>query len=182
MKLLDKCQYLSKCALTPPLTKQQSTDKKLGLMLGLGRGMCAIAQILTLIQACYAEVITDAHLCPSNLTCQKTFLQKFRTHTCKYDDFRARQRSKLPSICEGNDQFKIDESTVFPPRAEKDIKRESFSIYGSFSVCHSAQSSTHCHGVQTLFKNIWIPYGCTSLLHTASVSADSKLLLRDAAA
>ena len=43
MKLLDKCQYLSKCALTPPLTKQQSTDKKLGLMLGLGRGMCAIA-------------------------------------------------------------------------------------------------------------------------------------------
>ena len=65
---------------------------------------------------------------------------------------------------------------------KKDIKRESFSIYGSFSVCHSAQSSTHCHGVQTLFKNIWIPYGCTSLLHTASVSADSKLLLRDAAA
>lgn len=173
MKLLDKCQYLSKCALTPPLTKQQSTSQ----------GMCAIAQILTLIQACYAEVITDAHLCPSHLTCQKTFLQKFRTHTCKYDDFRARQRSKLPYICKGNDQFKIDESTVFPPRAEKDIKRESFSIYGSFSVCHSAQSSTHCHtGVQTLFKNIWIPYGCTSLLHTASVSADSKLLLRDAAA
>lgn len=126
MKLLDKCQYLSKCALTPPLTKQQSTSQ----------GMCAIAQILTLIQACYAEVITDAHLCPSNLTCQKTFLQKFRTHTCKYDDFRTRQRSKLPYICEGNDQFKIDESTVFPPRAEKDIKRESFSIYGSFSVCH----------------------------------------------
>lgn len=30
MKLLDKCQYLSKCALTPPLTKQQSTDNKLG--------------------------------------------------------------------------------------------------------------------------------------------------------
>ena len=31
---LDPCQYLSNCALTPPLARQQSTDNKLGLMLG----------------------------------------------------------------------------------------------------------------------------------------------------
>ena len=38
---------------TPPLTKQQSTDNKLGLMLGWGgegRGGCALGQMLTFIQ------------------------------------------------------------------------------------------------------------------------------------
>ena len=46
---LDPCQYLSNCALTPPLARQQSTDNKLGLMLGQGRGWYAGAQILTSI-------------------------------------------------------------------------------------------------------------------------------------
>lgn len=32
----DPCQYVSNCELTPPLTQQQSTDNKLGLMLGRG--------------------------------------------------------------------------------------------------------------------------------------------------
>ena len=40
---LDQCLY-------PPLKQQQSTDNKLGLMLGQGRGRCEIAQIWTLIQ------------------------------------------------------------------------------------------------------------------------------------
>lgn len=34
-----------------PLTQQQSTDNKLGLMLGRGRGTFALARILTLIRA-----------------------------------------------------------------------------------------------------------------------------------
>ena len=47
----DPCQYVSNCELAPPLTQQQSTDNKLGLMLGRGRGTCALARILTLIRA-----------------------------------------------------------------------------------------------------------------------------------
>ena len=35
-KNLDQYQYLSNYTTTPPLTKQQSTDNKLGLMLGWG--------------------------------------------------------------------------------------------------------------------------------------------------
>ena len=31
---LDQYQYLGNCPPTPPLTQQQSIDKKLGLMLG----------------------------------------------------------------------------------------------------------------------------------------------------
>ena len=34
----------------PPPTQLQSTDKKLGFILSLGRSKCAVAQILTLIQ------------------------------------------------------------------------------------------------------------------------------------
>ena len=34
---------------TPPLIQQQSTDDKVGLMLGQGRGRCAVVQILTWI-------------------------------------------------------------------------------------------------------------------------------------
>ena len=47
----DPFQYESNRELTPPLTQQQSTDNKLGLMLGRGRGTCALARILTLIRA-----------------------------------------------------------------------------------------------------------------------------------
>ena len=36
-------------AATPPLIQQQSTDDKIGLMLGQGRGRCAIVQISTWI-------------------------------------------------------------------------------------------------------------------------------------
>ena len=32
--LLDQCQYLNNCTPTPPLIQPQSTDNKLGLMLG----------------------------------------------------------------------------------------------------------------------------------------------------
>ena len=39
----DHCQYRSKCAPTPPLTQQQSTDNDLGFMLGLGRGRCTVS-------------------------------------------------------------------------------------------------------------------------------------------
>ena len=42
----DQYQYLGNCPLTPPLTQQQSNDKKLGY----GRGRWAVAQILILIQ------------------------------------------------------------------------------------------------------------------------------------
>ena len=34
---------------TPPLIQQQSTDDKVGLMLGQGRGRCAVVQTLTWI-------------------------------------------------------------------------------------------------------------------------------------
>ena len=43
----DQYQYLGNCLPTPPLTQQQSIDKKLGL--GQGRGRRAVAQILILI-------------------------------------------------------------------------------------------------------------------------------------
>ena len=38
--ILDQSQYLSDClsSLTPPQTQQQSTDNKLGLLLGKGEG------------------------------------------------------------------------------------------------------------------------------------------------
>ena len=45
----DQNQYLGNCPPTPPLTRQQSIDNKLGLMLGQGRGRWAVAQILILI-------------------------------------------------------------------------------------------------------------------------------------
>ena len=48
---MDLYQYANNCTPTPSLTQQHSTDKKrLGLMLDLGRGRCAAAQILTLIR------------------------------------------------------------------------------------------------------------------------------------
>ena len=44
-------QYLRNCTSTPPPpTQLQSTDKKLGFILSLGRSRCAVAQTLTLIQ------------------------------------------------------------------------------------------------------------------------------------
>ena len=47
LNLLDRCQHLSKCASTPPLIQQQSSDSYLGLNLGKGRGRYAVAQMLT---------------------------------------------------------------------------------------------------------------------------------------
>ena len=44
--LPDQCLYLSNYAPTLPITQQQSN---LRLMLGKGRGRCAVARILTLI-------------------------------------------------------------------------------------------------------------------------------------
>ena len=45
----DQFQYVSDSTLTPPPALQQSTDNKVRLMLGKGRGSCAVAQILILI-------------------------------------------------------------------------------------------------------------------------------------
>ena len=39
----DQFQYVSNSTLTPPLAQQQSTDNKVRLKLGLGRGSCAVA-------------------------------------------------------------------------------------------------------------------------------------------
>ena len=47
---MDQCQYLSNYAPTPPLTLQQSTDNKLGLMLGQGTGRSTVVQRQALIQ------------------------------------------------------------------------------------------------------------------------------------
>ena len=55
---MDQCQYLSSCAHTPPLTQQQSTDNKVGLMLSLpGRDRCAVSQILRIVQHIMAKII-----------------------------------------------------------------------------------------------------------------------------
>lgn len=43
-------KHLSNCSDTLPLTRQQSVDNTLGLMLGKGSGLCAVVQILILIQ------------------------------------------------------------------------------------------------------------------------------------
>ena len=51
LALTDQYQYLGNCLPTPPLTQQQSIDNKLRLMLGLGRGRWAVAQILILIRS-----------------------------------------------------------------------------------------------------------------------------------
>lgn len=45
---LGSVSVFEHCGPTPPLTKQQSTNSKLGLMSSWGRGGCAIAQIQTL--------------------------------------------------------------------------------------------------------------------------------------
>ena len=42
-------KHLSNCSDTLPLTRQQSIDNTLGLMLGKGSGLCAVVQILILI-------------------------------------------------------------------------------------------------------------------------------------
>ena len=56
-KSLDQCWYLSNWALTPPLTQQQSTDNKLGLMLGEGRGRCEVALVPTLTPAVFPDFV-----------------------------------------------------------------------------------------------------------------------------
>lgn len=50
-EILDQCQILSDCPPTPPLTKKQSTNNKLGLMPSLGRGRwCEIFAMLQLLK------------------------------------------------------------------------------------------------------------------------------------
>ena len=59
---MDQCQYLSGCAPTPPLTQQQSTDNKVGLMLSLpGRDRCAVSQILTCQRLSIAFCLSSAN-------------------------------------------------------------------------------------------------------------------------
>ena len=52
---LDQSKYLSNCTPTPPLIQQKSTDNKLRLVLGYGKGRCTVVQILTLIQLDHAK-------------------------------------------------------------------------------------------------------------------------------
>ena len=59
MKVSDQSQYFSNCALTRPLTQRQSTDSKVGLMLGKGRGRCAVVQIVELIQDIQLTLISS---------------------------------------------------------------------------------------------------------------------------
>ena len=59
MKVSDQSQYFSNCALTHPLTQRQSTDSKVGLMLGKGRGRCAVVQIVELIQDIQLTLISS---------------------------------------------------------------------------------------------------------------------------
>ena len=61
---MDQCQYLSNYAPTPPLTLQQSTDNKLGLMLGQGTGRSTVVQRQALIQCnwkCSSFISYDDH-------------------------------------------------------------------------------------------------------------------------
>ena len=62
----DQFQYESDSTLTPPLAQQQSTDNKVRLMLGKGRGSCAVAQILLLIHQDHG---------PSYITLFRNFLR-----------------------------------------------------------------------------------------------------------
>ena len=62
----DQFQYVSDSTLTPPLAQQQSTDNKVRLMLGKGRGSCAVAQILLLIHQDHG---------PSYITLFRNFLR-----------------------------------------------------------------------------------------------------------
>ena len=62
----DQFQYVSDSTLTPPLAQQQSTDNKVRLMLGKGRGSCAVAQILILIHQGHG---------PSYITLFRNFLR-----------------------------------------------------------------------------------------------------------
>ena len=67
------------------------------------------------------------------------------------------------------------------------VQKRTSSVNHSVYMDHSAYVTVRNHPRtatenKLCLKYIWIPYGCASLLHTASVSADSKLLLRDAAA
>lgn len=50
-EILDQCQILSDCPPTPPQTKKQSTNNKLGLMPSLARGRwCEIFAMLQLLK------------------------------------------------------------------------------------------------------------------------------------
>ena len=51
-EIVDQYQYTSNGCTYPSPNQKHSTDNKLGLMLGYGRGRCAVAKILTLIRYC----------------------------------------------------------------------------------------------------------------------------------
>ena len=79
--------------LTPPLNQQQSTDNKLGLMLGKGKNGSAVAQILTWIHFFSYKLFGS----PSrDVTVQKKKIQKekFNFNNCKrFDCSQSRERS-----------------------------------------------------------------------------------------
>ena len=78
--------------LTLPLNQQQSTDNKLGLMLGKGKGRSAVAQILTRIHFFSYKLFGS----PSrDVTVQKKMQkEKFNFNNCKrFDCSQSRERS-----------------------------------------------------------------------------------------
>lgn len=54
---LDQFQHLCNFTLTPPLTREQSTDIKFGLLLGEGRGRCVVSQIMRLIRNPHLKIL-----------------------------------------------------------------------------------------------------------------------------
>ena len=86
--------------LTPPLNQQQSTDNKLGLMLGKGKNGSAVAQILTWIHFFSYKLFGP----PSrDVTVQKKKIQKekFNFNNCKrFDCSQSRERSD--NLCQLN--------------------------------------------------------------------------------
>ena len=79
MKQSDQCLYLTNCTPTPPLTQLQSTDNKLGLMLGQGRGKNTVVHILTLIQALFLGSTHKLTLQLPDKICNSPYCQPYNS-------------------------------------------------------------------------------------------------------
>ena len=84
---------------TPPLIQQQSTDDKVGLMLGQGRGRCAVVQILTWISFFrYSSIFQFNSLSPFDF--QDSFRTRHWTVEKQVAGSQVRERCSSPdSIC-----------------------------------------------------------------------------------
>ena len=103
--------------LTLPLNQQQSTDNKLGLMLGKGKGRSAVAQILTRIHFFSYKLFGS----PSrDVTVQKKKIQKekFNFNNCKrFDCSQSRERSD--NLCQRLLNFRVNQSSAPGPDPDK---------------------------------------------------------------